>query len=34
VMQLRAINAVRQGNDPGTNWVIQNSNIGQVGVGE
>jgi pilus assembly protein CpaD len=32
-MQLRAINAVRQGNDPGTNWKIQNTDIGQVGMG-
>jgi pilus assembly protein CpaD len=32
-MQLRAINAVRQGNDPGTNWKIQNTNIGQLGMG-
>jgi pilus assembly protein CpaD len=32
-MQLRAINAVRQGNDPGTNWKIQNTDIGQLGAG-
>jgi len=30
-MRLRAINDVRQGQDPGTNWKIQNSAIGQVG---
>jgi pilus assembly protein CpaD len=33
-MSLRAINAVRQGQDPGTAWKIQNSNIGQVGSGD
>jgi pilus assembly protein CpaD len=33
-MRLRAINDVRQGADPGTNWKIQNSNIGQVGAGD
>jgi pilus assembly protein CpaD len=30
-MRLRAIGDVRQGNDPGTNWKIQNTAIGQVG---
>ncbi|HEV3044739.1 MAG TPA: CpaD family pilus assembly protein [Roseiarcus sp.] len=30
-MSLRAINNVRQGADPGTDWKIQNSNIGQIG---
>jgi pilus assembly protein CpaD len=30
-MRLRAINSVRQAQDPGTNWKIQNSSIGQVG---
>ena len=30
-MRLRAINSVRQGQDPGTSWKIQNSSIGQVG---
>jgi pilus assembly protein CpaD len=30
-MRLRAINDVRQGSDPGTNWRVQNSSIGQVG---
>jgi pilus assembly protein CpaD len=33
-MQLRAINDVRAGNDPGTSWKVQNSNIGQVGGGD
>ena len=30
-MRMRAIGKVRQGNDPGTNWKVQNSNIGSVG---
>ncbi len=30
-MRLRAIDAVRKGNDPGTNWKIQNTAIGTVG---
>lgn len=30
-MRLRAIGDVRQGQDPGTQWKIQNSNIGTVG---
>ena len=30
-MRLRAINAVRQGSDPGTSWTIKNTSIGQVG---
>ena len=30
-LDLRAINAVRQGSDPGTSWKIQNTAIGQVG---
>jgi pilus assembly protein CpaD len=33
-MSLRAINSVRQGADPGTEWRIQNSNIGQLGAGQ
>jgi pilus assembly protein CpaD len=30
-MRARAIKSVRQGQDPGTSWTIQNSNIGGVG---
>lgn len=30
-MRLRAIQAVRRGSDPGTNWKVQNTAIGQVG---
>lgn len=30
-MRLRAINDVRQGSDPGTNWSVQLTPIGQVG---
>ncbi len=30
-MRMRAIQKVRQGSDPGTNWKVQNSNIGSVG---
>ncbi len=30
-MRMRAIGKVRQGNDPGTSWKVQNSNIGSVG---
>jgi pilus assembly protein CpaD len=30
-MRLRAINDVRQGQDPGTNWTVQLTTIGQVG---
>lgn len=30
-MRLRAIQAVRRGNDPGTSWKVQNTAIGQVG---
>ncbi|WP_158815231.1 CpaD family pilus assembly protein [Methylocapsa sp. S129] len=30
-MRLRAIGAVRQGQDPGTNWKVQLTAIGQVG---
>jgi pilus assembly protein CpaD len=30
-MRLRAINDVRQGQDPGTNWAVQLTPIGQVG---
>lgn len=30
-MRLRAIQDVRKGQDPGTNWKIQNTQIGQVG---
>lgn len=30
-MRMRAIQKVRAGNDPGTNWKVQNSNIGSVG---
>ncbi len=30
-MRGRAIDAVRQGKDPGTSWLVQNSNIGGVG---
>ena len=33
IMQLRAINAVRQGNDPGTNWKTQNTDILSIGSG-
>jgi pilus assembly protein CpaD len=33
VMQLRAINAVRQGNDPGTNWKTQSTDILSIGSG-
>jgi len=32
-MRLRAIVDVRNGQDPGTNWKIQNTAIGQVGTG-
>ena len=32
-MRLRAIGAVRAGDDPGTNWMIKNTPIGQVGGG-
>lgn len=31
MMRMRAIQKVRQGTDPGTNWKVQNSNIGTVG---
>lgn len=31
MMRMRAIQKVRQGNDPGTSWKVQNSNIGTVG---
>ena len=30
-MRMRAIDAVRQGADPGTNWVVKNSNLGAAG---
>jgi len=30
-MRSRGISALRQGKDPGTNWAVQNSNIGSVG---
>lgn len=30
-MRLRAINAVRQGADPGTGWAVKNTSIGQIG---
>jgi pilus assembly protein CpaD len=30
-MRMRAITSVRRGADPGTNWKVQNSNIGSVG---
>jgi pilus assembly protein CpaD len=30
-MRLRAIKQVRDGSDPGTNWVIENTAIGQIG---
>lgn len=30
-MRMRAIGKVRQGKDPGTDWKVQNSNIGSVG---
>ncbi|HLW91406.1 MAG TPA: CpaD family pilus assembly protein [Roseiarcus sp.] len=30
-MRLRAIGKVRGGDDPGTAWTVQNSNIGQIG---
>ena len=30
-MRIRAIGKVRQGNDPGTSWRVQGSNIGAVG---
>lgn len=30
-MRGRAIDAVRQGKDPGTSWLVQNSHIGSVG---
>jgi pilus assembly protein CpaD len=30
-MRLRGIQAVRQGQDPGTSWKVQNTTIGQVG---
>lgn len=30
-MRIRAIGKVRQGNDPGTSWMIKNSSIGTVG---
>ena len=32
-MRLRAIGAVRKGEDPGTNWKTQNTAIGQIGGG-
>jgi pilus assembly protein CpaD len=32
-MRLRAIQAVRKGNDPGTDWKVQITPIGQVGSG-
>jgi len=32
-MQLRAIDQVRQGNDPGTNWKTQNTDILSIGSG-
>ncbi len=32
-MRMRAINDVRNGQDPGTQWKIQNTPIGQVGAG-
>jgi pilus assembly protein CpaD len=32
-MRLRAIDAVRRGEDPGTNWKTQNTPIGLVGAG-
>jgi len=31
MMRMRAIQKVRQGQDPGTTWKVQNSNIGAVG---
>ena len=31
MMRMRAIQKVRQGNDPGTSWKVQNSNIGTFG---
>jgi pilus assembly protein CpaD len=31
LMRGRAIDAVRAGKDPGTAWVVQNSNIGGLG---
>ncbi len=30
-IRMRAIQKVRQGSDPGTNWKVQNSSIGSVG---
>ncbi len=30
-MRLRAINAVRNGADPGTGWSVKNTSIGQIG---
>jgi type IV pilus biogenesis protein CpaD/CtpE len=32
-MRMRAIGDVRNGEDPGTNWKIQITPIGQVGAG-
>ncbi|HYA72669.1 MAG TPA: CpaD family pilus assembly protein [Roseiarcus sp.] len=32
-MRMRAIENVREGQDPGTSWKIQNTAIGQVGTG-
>ena len=32
-MQLRAINSVRNGEDPGTKWTIKNTDIGTIGSG-
>jgi hypothetical protein len=32
-MRLRAIGDVRDGKDPGTDWSIKNTPIGQVGGG-
>ena len=32
-MRLRAIGDVREGKDPGTDWIIKNTPIGQVGGG-
>jgi pilus assembly protein CpaD len=32
-MRMRAIENVREGQDPGTSWKIQNTPIGQVGTG-
>jgi len=31
IIRARAIDSVRKGTDPNTNWIVKNSNIGTVG---